>query len=117
VKFYFNEIEVTRIDNNKSLKRSSKYHFSTERLIIADFNNAEKHLTELVKELLEGKSLVTNRVIMILQQMIEYPDGISETENRALRDLAEHAGAVEAYIIDHSKEINNQKLQELINNK
>ncbi|WP_185152881.1 rod shape-determining protein [Fulvivirga aurantia] len=115
VKFYRNEIEVTRVDTNRCIKRSTNHLFSTDRLVIADFHNAEYHLTSLIKELMEGKSMVINKLIMIMQQMIEYPDGLSETEKRALRDLAEHAGAVEVYVLDHSKEINNQNLQDLIN--
>lgn len=114
VKFYFNEIEVCRLDTRSVLKRKAKYKFSTERLVIADFNNAEKQLSELIKEILEHKSLITNRVSMIMQQMIEFPDGISEVEKRAYRDLAEHAGAVEVIVLEHSNELTNTEISTLL---
>ncbi|WP_321307851.1 hypothetical protein [Marinifilum fragile] len=94
VRFYTNEIEVIRLDKNLKLRRIAKYKFSTERLIIADFNNAEKLLSSMVKEILGNKRLFSPTLIMIIQQMVEFPDGISEIEKRAYRDLAEHAGAI-----------------------
>lgn len=117
VKFYHNEIEVNRIDTKTILRRKAKYKFSTDRLVIADFNNANKHLSELIKEILEHKNLVTNRLLMIIQQSVKFPDGLSEVEKRAYRDLAEHAGAVEVIVLDHNEQMDNTKISALLKNK
>ncbi|WP_054721805.1 rod shape-determining protein [Marinifilum fragile] len=97
------------------MRRIAKYKFSTERLIIADFNNAEKLLSSMVKEILGNKRLFSPTLIMIIQQMVEFPDGISEIEKRAYRDLAEHAGAIEAIVMDDMNEITSSKITSILN--
>ena len=110
IKIYPDEMEVFRSDTRTSLKRRSKHKFSTERLVVADFHNAEAHLTGLIKELFAEKSIATSRLVMMIQQMVNFPDGLTEVEKRTLRDLAEYTGAVEVHIIEHSQELDSDAL-------
>ena len=113
-KFYPNEIEVIRLDNMRSLKRKSNQQFSTERMIVADFHVAEQLLSQLLKEI-KGNSLF-NQIVLITQQKYDFQDGLSEAEKRIYRDLAEHAGALEVYILKDSKEIPVSEIFSLIKN-
>ena len=114
VRFYSNEIEIKRLDTNNVLKRQAQFKFSTDRLIISDFNNAEILLSQLTKEITGNRSLSFNKIVMLIQQMIEFPDGISEIEKRAYRDLAEHAGAIQAIVLNDRKEITKTRLKEIL---
>ena len=41
LQFYKNKITVTRLDNGKTITRITDSPFSSERMILADFPNAE----------------------------------------------------------------------------
>jgi hypothetical protein len=117
VRFYPNEIEVKRLDNNNVLKRQAKYKYSTNRLVLADFNNAEILLSQLIKEILGGEILFLTKIVLVIQQMHEFPDGISEVEKRAYRDLAEHSGAIQAIVLNGMDELTNDRIKTILKNK
>ncbi len=106
VKFYFNEIEVIRLDNGQSIKQNAP--FSTNRLIIADFTKATELLTRLVKEI-KGPSFLTNLVV-IIQQKHDFPDGLSQLERNAYTNIAEHVGAVKMFLLKDSKDLSDREL-------
>lgn len=113
--FDFNEIEVIRLDNGKSIKRNAKFSFSTNRLVIADFEKAYSFLNKLIKELLGSSSLHFNQLILIIHQLPVFEDGLSEIEKRAYRDLAEMNKAIKVYIMkDNSKKLSIQELKNYI---
>jgi len=63
--------------------------------VIADFNAAEHMIRGMIKMINPGKRLFTPSLKMV----ICIPSGITEVEERAVRDSAEHAGGKEVYLI------------------
>jgi rod shape-determining protein MreB len=63
--------------------------------VIADFNAAELMMREMIKKILDKKTLFTPAWRM----MICIPSSITEVEKRAVRDSAEQAGAKEVYLV------------------
>lgn len=79
-------------------------------MVIADFDHAKHLLAELTKDLYKNKRFFPRRLVVIIQQMEQFPDGLSEVERRAYRDLAEYAGAIEVIIIEHNREMTSSEL-------
>src|SRR3954469_14417985 len=63
--------------------------------VIADFDAAEHMIRGMIKMLTQKGSLFTPSLRMV----ICIPSGITEVEERAVRDSAEHAGGKEGYLI------------------
>ena len=117
VKFYFNKIEVTNLETGETISKSSLKKFSSKRFVIADFNNAELLLREIIDSFKTSKNIFKNQYEILMQQMEEFEDGISEIEKRAYRDLAEQAGAIKVYLVLHCRKLNNEEaLSGMLNN-
>ncbi len=61
--------------------------------VIADFEIAEKMLSDFIRRVVKHRYLMKPRII------ISVPSGITEVEKRAVRDSAENAGAREVYLL------------------
>ena len=105
VKIYFNKIEITNLDTAETITKSAIEKFSTKRIVIANFNIAELLLREGFNELKTKKGFLPLGHEVLMQQMEEFEDGISEIEKRALRDMAEQAGAMKVFLILETKKI------------
>ena len=117
VKFYFNKIEVTNLETGETVSKTSVEKFSTKRIVIADFNSAELLLREIIDSFKTSKNIFKNQFEVLMQQMEEFEDGVSEIEKRAYRDLAEQAGTVKVFLLLHSKKLRNEEaLSGMINN-
>ena len=62
--------------------------------VIADFDTAEMMLKHFIRQVHEGKTLVSPRVV------IGIPSGVTGVERRAVMEAATQAGAREVYLID-----------------
>jgi len=61
--------------------------------VIANFEIAEKLISDFIRRVIKNKYLMKPRVVMSV------PSGITEVEKRAVRDSAENAGAREVYLL------------------
>jgi hypothetical protein len=111
IKVYHNKIEITNINTQQTIAKTSTTKFSSNRLLVAEFNSAEILIREILKEL--GLSRRTLKVL--IQQMEELEGGLSEVEKRVLRDLAEQAGGAIVYIINRTKIMSIEEIQGFLN--
>ncbi len=106
VKIYHNKIEITNINTQQTISKTSITKFSSNRLLVADYNIAEMLIREIIKELgLSGHTLK-----ILIQQMKEFEDGLLEAEKRVLRDLAEQAGGARVYIVNRTKAMSDEEI-------
>ena len=101
IKISRNKIEVTNLHTGETLYRTASPAFSTDRLVMAHFNYAESLIRSTLKEMNFSKSLFPPVLKMLIQQVEPVEEGLTEIEKRAYRDLAEQAGAVKAYLVEH----------------
>ena len=110
IKIYLNKIEITNIKTDQTVSKSSPTKFSSSRLIVADFNVANKLIFEILKEL----GLTRRTLKVLIQQMDVFGDELSETEKRVLRDLSEQAGASDVNIVNRKKVMSKNEIQEFL---
>ena len=100
---------ATKLYQNLRAK-TSLTKFSSARLLIAEYNAAQALLSEILKELRLSKRSLK----VLIQQMKELEGGLSETEKRALRDLAEQAGARAVYIVNRTNTMTDEEIQDFL---
>jgi hypothetical protein len=105
IKLFSNKIEVTDLNTGNSLIKVAVDQFSNERLVIANFQNADTLLRSALKELLKLRSFLQPSLKVVIQQMEKLEEGLSQVEIRALRDIAEMAGASHVKVIEHAKSL------------
>jgi len=110
VKIYPDKIEVINITTRETISKTSLTKFSSDRLLIAEYNIAEALLCEILKEL----KLSKRSLKVLIQQMKELEGGLSETEKRTLRDFAEQAGARSVYIINRTSSMTAEEIQDFL---
>jgi len=87
-----NQFRVRHVVDKKEVIVSAFEPFTTKRLLVGEFAAAEKYLKEGVKKVHEGRWFAASPVIVIQPlEMIE--GGLSQVEERVLKELAVCAGA------------------------
>ena len=95
VKIYENRIHIRNIDDHKEIGLSATSTFTTERLLIGNFTVVQTLLKKGLKIVL-GKKFFPP---IILMHPIEKIDGgLSQVEERVLKDLAIVVGAQKAVL-------------------
>ena len=92
VKIYKNKFVVKNIIENNEITLAATKPFSTTRLLVGEFNEAEKLLTKALKQLSKNTWFSPSPVVVI-QPMEMAEGGLSDIELRAIRELAFGAGA------------------------
>lgn len=92
VKVSRNKFTVKHIESNNEITVSAEKPFTTSRLLVGQFIVAEALLKEAIK-----KAYLTNWIspspIVLIQPITMIDDGLSEVEERVLRELASSSGA------------------------
>jgi len=86
--------EVEQLQNDKTI--SIHNGFSHPRVCINDFEIAQATLMHFVRKVLNKKILI--RPIMIMHPKGDLRGGLSQIENRAMKELATAAGAQKCYV-------------------
>lgn len=94
-------IEIINITNGLTLKRKATNKFSTDRLLIGNFENASELLLEMLQEM-SGKKFFNPSLWIVVQPMDKKEGGLSQVEERSIIDLMEHIGGtkIEFYLKD-----------------
>jgi len=82
--------------------------FQHPRILIEDFAGAEKVVQYAIKELF-GRRLLSPSPIVVLHPDIELEGGLTQIEARALREMAEGAGARKVYIY-YGRQLSDQEV-------
>ena len=121
IKMFTNKVDVLRLDTGKSISRpcSTKEKFSSERVVIFNFNKAEVLLRSAIREVIpSGSSIFSPSLNIVIQQMEKNEGGLADHEKRALKDLCEHAGAQKVQIVERQGELTqSEAILELKNKK
>ena len=105
IKIKRNSVEVTNLETGESVKRTALQSFSTERILIGNFGNAEDTVRAGLDDLLPPKKLLgiywRHSYKILIQQLQAMEGGLSELEIRAIPDLAEQSGGRKVYVLEN----------------
>lgn len=93
-----NRITATNLDTGHEVSRLATTPFSTQRVVLARFDPANETILDAIRELRLKTSFAT--ISIVIQQIEGAEGGLSDIEKRALRDLAEMAGAKKVFIAE-----------------
>ncbi len=92
VKVYANRFEIHDIKTAKHIRVDAMPAFTKGRQLIAQYSVAEDTLRNGMRKLFANR-LFTPSPLMVIQPMEKTNGGLSEVEERVLRELAASAGA------------------------
>jgi len=95
VKIYENIIHVRNIDDRKEIELSATSPFTSERLLVGDFMVAQTLLKKGLK-IVMGKKFFPP--VILMHPIEKISGGLSQVEERVLKDLAIIAGAQKAVL-------------------
>lgn len=114
IKIKRNHVEVTDLDTGETVSQQAVQPFSSVRNVVSSFNPANETIQSALEKLgLKGRSFLAKMNILI-QQLEGLEGGLSDIEKRALRDLAEMAGANKVYILEQSELVSTQIALEML---
>ncbi len=90
VRIYENRVHVRNIDDRNEIDLSSETPFSTERLLVGNFSIAQTLLKKGLK-IVMGKQFFAP--VFIMHPIEKIDGGLSQVEERVLKDLAIVSGA------------------------
>jgi len=92
-----NTFRLRHIEGKKEREISAQKPFTTTRLLVGQFQEAESLLRKAIQEISNGSLFQVSPVIVIHPiEMVE--GGLSEVEERALRELAMSSGARSVFV-------------------
>lgn len=97
VKIYKNRIRVNHIQRNREVSERSVSPFTTQRLLVGNFSVAERLLKSALEKL-GSSGLFAVKPIVLIQPMEMIEGGLSEVEDRVIRELAIAAGARKVFV-------------------
>jgi hypothetical protein len=97
------KVTAINLDSGEKSIKQAEEPFSSARQIIGSFNHADATVRAAVKEL--GVKQTFSRIKILIQQTEGTEGGMSDIEKRALRYLAELAGANKVLLVDHERTI------------
>lgn len=92
-----NSLRIRHIENKKEFELTAREPFSHERMLVGNFTSASDTLKQGLKKLFEG-SLFQPSPTIVIQPLEKLEGGVTEIEERALKELALSAGARHALV-------------------
>jgi rod shape-determining protein MreB len=92
VKVRSNQYDLRHIERVKSMSVMAASPFTTDRMLIGQFTEAEKTLKTGLNKLFEGRWF-TPKPIIIIHPLEKTEGGLSQVEERVLLEVAAGAGA------------------------
>jgi rod shape-determining protein MreB len=87
-----NRFRLRHLESGRELAVDGKRPFSTERLLVGDFEAAQETLKQALRQA-AGGGLFAVSPRVVIQPLESIEGGLSEIEERVLRELASGAGA------------------------
>jgi hypothetical protein len=107
-----NQVSAVNLETGEEVTQSAALPFSTERVVLAKFNPANETVLAAIRKLNLKSSFFAMKIV--IQQLEDAEGGLSDIEKRALRDIAEMAGARKVYIVETAQKISNAEALTLI---
>lgn len=124
MKFLTNDIYIKIYENKLVAKNLStngiwesiypEADFTTERLLVGNFSEADKALTKLVKNILE-KGIISKTPQLIIHPLEKVEGGLSQVEERIFIELGRGAGA-QKITLHIGSELSDSEAIQLISN-
>lgn len=108
IKIRRDQIEGTDLESGETISKRAPKPFSSTRNIVSNFNNANEAIESVMLDLGIRRSFFQPRLKILMQQLEGLEGGLSDIEKRALRDLAEIAGANKVEILEQSEPISRE---------
>jgi len=112
IKIFPNRFQIRDVNQQTEYTAQAAQPFTTTRLLVGSFTHAEKALKDGLKSIPRG--LFTPSPIIVIQPMAMVEGGLSEVEERAIRELAMSAGARKAFVTA-GKELSDQDVLSIAN--
>src|SRR5687767_5007389 len=93
-----NQVTVVNLETGEEVTRLAIRRFSTQRVVLASFDPANETILAAIRDLRLKTTFLALKVV--IQQLEGAEGGLSDIEKRALRDIAEMAGAKKVCIFE-----------------
>lgn len=105
IKIKRNHVEVTDLNTGETVSKHAVQPFSSTRNVVSSFNPANETIQSALKELGLAGRFFLSKMNILIQQLEGLEGGLSDIEKRALRDLAEMAGANKVFILEQAEPV------------
>ncbi len=110
IRLYRNKATIRHIENKRQIVVIPNKSFTTKRLLIGNFSNAETAIKDGINTLYKTKWFYPSPKILI-QQMEMNDGGLSEVEERILKEISIAVGARNCVVWDGSELTDNEVLE------
>ena len=107
IKIKRNLVEVTNLSTGDTVVKQAIQPFSSIRNVVSSFNPANETIQSALEEL-GATSTFLSKMNILIQQLEGLEGGLSDIEKRALRDLAEMAGANKVFILEQAEPVSTE---------
>jgi hypothetical protein len=103
IQIFRNRVTVVNLNDGTESTCIAVVPFSTRRSVLSRFDPADKAVREAIRGLRLKPGLFKTQGL--IQQMEDTEGGLTDIEQRALRDLAEQSGVTRVSIIDGERQL------------
>lgn len=107
-----NLVTIVNLDTEEEVTKIAVRPFSTQRVVLASFNPANETILSAIRELRLKTIFIALHAL--IHQLEGAEGGLSDIEKRALRDIAEMAGARKVYIYEGEEKLSNEQARVMI---
>ena len=97
IRIKIDKIEIRNLRRSKSIMSVPKLKYHNDRLLIANFFNAESEIRKCLEEL-NGKPLFSRPTTIIFQPLHPSISNYSQVELASFRDICAHSGASKVFL-------------------
>ena len=105
IKVTRDHIEATDLVRGQTFSKRAIKPFSSTRNVVSNFDNANETIASVLLNLGLRGSFFQPQLKILMHQLEGLEGGLSDIEKRALRDLAETAGANKVQILEQSQPV------------
>ncbi|MBO9573886.1 MAG: hypothetical protein J7497_16990 [Chitinophagaceae bacterium] len=103
-----NQVEVTDLNTDRTVFRQAIEPFSSVRMVVSSFDKANAVILSAFEDLGIKSGFFRPLTKILVQQLEGIEGGLADIEKRALRDLAEMAGANKVFILEETEPVTNE---------
>ena len=107
IRVYKDRMEMKDVRRGAEITKNAVQPFSNNRMLIAEFDEAEKLLISMLAEL-RSNNVYTPRMVMVFQPVQEEDIWYSGVEKKSFKDLCEYLGAAETYLCFGKERLSDQ---------